>query len=69
MLRIEPIERALPSDWKRVVRDQPLLAICAAAATGIYLGRHHGRRLLSAFVSVGIATAVETARQRFGFSG
>jgi hypothetical protein len=69
MLRIEPIERALPSDWKRVVRDQPLLAICAAAAAGIYLGRHHGRRLLSAFVSVGVATAADAARQRFGFSG
>lgn len=69
MMRIEPIERALPPDWKRVVRDQPVLAVCAAMAAGIYLGRHHGRRLLAALVSVGIASAVDTARERFGFSG
>ena len=66
MIRIEPIERALPSYWKRVVRDQPLLSLCAAVAVGIYLGRHHGRQLLSALVSVGLATTVEEAKKRFG---
>ena len=68
MLRIEPIERALPSDWKRVVRDQPLLAVCAAAAAGIDLGRRHGRQLLAAMVSVALATTVDEAKRRFGFS-
>ena len=68
MIRIEPIERALPSDWKRVVRDQPFLAVCAAAAAGIYLGRHHGRQLLAAMVSVALATTVDEAKKRFGFS-
>ncbi len=65
MTRVEPIERALPSDWKRVIRDQPLLSVCAALAAGIYLGRHHGRQLLSAAVSLGVATAVDEAKRRF----
>ena len=65
MTRVEPIERALPSDWKRVIRDQPLLAVCAAFAAGIYLGRHHARQLLSAGVSLGVATAVDEAKRRF----
>ncbi|MDQ2979158.1 MAG: hypothetical protein M3R62_08050 [Acidobacteriota bacterium] len=66
MTRVEPIERALPSDWKRVIRDQPLLSVCAALAAGIYLGKHHGRQLLSAAVSLALTTAIEGAKQRFG---
>ena len=65
MTRVEPIERALPSDWKRVIRDQPLLSVCVALAAGIYLGRHHARQLLSAAVSLGVATAVDEAKRRF----
>ena len=66
-MRIEPVERALPPDWKRVIRDQPLLSICAATAAGIYLGRHHGRQLLAAMVSVALASTVDEAKKRFGF--
>ena len=66
MTRVEPIERALPSDWKRVIRDQPLLSVCAALAAGIYLGKHHGRQLLSAAVSLGLTMAVEGTKRRFG---
>ncbi len=66
MIRIEPIERAVPSEWKRVVRDQPLLSVCAALAAGVYLGRRHGRQLLSTLVSVGIASTMEGVRRRFG---
>ena len=66
MVRVEPLEKALPSDWRRVVRDQPFLALAAAFAAGVYLGRHHARQLLSAAASVGIAAAVDTARRRFG---
>jgi len=69
LTRIEPIERAMPSEWKKVVRDQPLLALCGAFAIGVYLGKHHGRQLLSALVSVGISTAVDTGRRRFGLRG
>lgn len=66
-MRIEPVERALPPDWKRVIRDQPLLSICAATAAGIYLGRHHGRQLMAAMVSVALASTVDEAKKRFGF--
>jgi hypothetical protein len=66
MMRVEPLEKALPSDWRRVVRDQPILAVVAAFAAGVYLGKQHGRQLLSALVSVGIAASVEGARRRFG---
>lgn len=66
MTRVEPIEQAIPSDWKRVIRDQPLLAVCAAFAAGVYLGRHHARQLLSAAINLGLATAVEGAQRRFG---
>jgi hypothetical protein len=66
MMRVEPIEKALPPDWRRVVRDQPLLSMVAALAAGIYLGKHHARQILSAVVSVGVAAAVDQARRRFG---
>ncbi|MEO8191598.1 MAG: hypothetical protein ABI682_14765 [Acidobacteriota bacterium] len=65
MTRVEPIEKALPSDWKRVIRDQPLLSICAAFAAGIYLGRHHARQLLSAAVSLSLSTAMDGAKRHF----
>jgi hypothetical protein len=64
MVRVEPLEKALPSDWRRVVRDQPLLSLVAALAAGIYLGKHHGKQLFSALVSMGIAAAVSGARKR-----
>ncbi len=66
MTRVEPIERALPRDWKRVIRDQPLMSVCAAFAVGIYLGRRHASRLLFAAVSLGLSTAIEgtSARSR-----
>ncbi|MEO8431417.1 MAG: hypothetical protein ABI592_07895 [Acidobacteriota bacterium] len=64
---MEPLERALPAEWKRVVRDQPFLSLCGALAAGVYLGRRHSRELLSALVSVGLATAVGGVRRRFGF--
>jgi hypothetical protein len=65
-VRVEPLEKALPSDWRRVVRDQPLLALVAGFAAGVYLGRHHARQLLSALVTVGIAATVDQAQKRFG---
>jgi len=48
------------------VRDQPILAVAAAFAAGVYLGKHHGRQMLSALVSVGLAAAVEGVRKRVG---
>jgi len=65
-MRVEPLEQALPADWRRLVRDQPLLSVAVALAAGIYLGRHHAKQLFSALASVGIAAAVEGARKRLG---
>jgi len=66
MIRIEPIENTLPKDWRRAVRDHPWLSVCAAAAVGFYLGRNHGRQLLSSLVSVGVAVGVEQLRRAVG---
>jgi hypothetical protein len=65
MIRVDPLENALPSDWRRVVRDQPLLSVIAAFAAGVYLGKHHARQLFSALVSIGISAAVDGAQKRF----
>ena len=65
-LRIEPIEEAVPRDWRRVVRDYPMLSMAVALATGVYLGRAHGKRLLVALVGVAVSAAVENARRAAG---
>lgn len=66
MIRVEPLEKALPPEWRRVVRDQPILAVVTVFVAGVYLGKRHGPRLLSALVSVGVASAVSGARRLIG---
>jgi hypothetical protein len=66
MLRIEALEDSLPKTWRRAVRDHPWLAVSAAAGTGFYLGRNHGRQLLSALVSVALSVGVESVRRAMG---
>ena len=66
MIRIAPIEKALPKEWRETIRDHPWVSISTAAAAGVYLGRNHGRQLLAAFVSVGLAVASETVRRGLG---
>jgi hypothetical protein len=46
-----------PLDWQRLVREHPLPALAIAALGGYWLGRHHGKEVLSA-VSAFAATAV-----------
>jgi hypothetical protein len=65
-LRIEPIEDAVPREWRRVVRDYPMLSMALAAATGLYLGRAHGKRLLVAIVGVAVSAAIDSARKAAG---
>jgi hypothetical protein len=65
-LRVEPIEEAVPRQWRRVVRDYPMLSMAVAAATGLYLGRVHGKRLLVAIVGVAVSAAIENARRAAG---
>ncbi|MBC8645550.1 MAG: hypothetical protein H7X85_00180 [Thermoanaerobaculia bacterium] len=66
MIRIEPLEKTLPKDWRRTVREHPWLSLTAAVAAGVYLGRNHGRQLLAAVVSSGLAFGVESVRGALG---
>jgi hypothetical protein len=66
VIRIEPLEQSLPKDWRRSIRDHPLLSMAGAAIVGVYIGRNHGRQLLAAFVSSGIAFGVESVRGALG---
>ncbi len=65
-LRIEPIEDAVPREWRRVVRNYPMLSMALAAATGLYLGRVHGKRLLVAIAGVAVSAAIDSARKAAG---
>jgi hypothetical protein len=66
MIRISSIEKALPDDLRRTIRDHPFLLIAVGALAGFYLGRSHGREVLSALVGVGLSAAVSSARRQLG---
>ena len=66
MIRVKAIEKALPDDVRRTVRDHPVLAIAAGALAGFYLGRSHGRELLAALIGVGISAGASSARRMLG---
>lgn len=66
MIRIEALEKSLPKDWRRLVRDHPFLATAAGAIAGVYIGRNHGRQLMAAIVSSGLAFGAESVRGALG---
>ncbi|HEU5248407.1 MAG TPA: hypothetical protein VFW15_00335 [Thermoanaerobaculia bacterium] len=66
MIRVAAIEKALPDDVRRTARDYPLLTVAGAALLGLYLGRSHGREILSALVGVGLSAGVSSARRLLG---
>jgi hypothetical protein len=66
MLRIEALEDSLPKTWRRAVRDHPWIAVSVAASAGFYLGRNHGRQMLSALVSASLSVGVESVRRAIG---
>lgn len=68
MLRIDPLETALPRDLRESIRDHPWVAIAVGAAAGFYLGRNHGRFLLSALATAGIAVGAERLKALGGTS-
>jgi hypothetical protein len=68
MFRVSAIERALPDDLRRTVHDHPILAITAGALVGFYLGRSHGRQILSALVGVGLTAGASSARRMLGIA-
>jgi hypothetical protein len=66
MIRISAIEKAMPDDIRRAVREHPILTIVGGAFLGYYLGKSHGRAILAALVSVGITAGASSARRMLG---
>jgi uncharacterized membrane protein YebE (DUF533 family) len=66
LVRISSLEKALPDDVRRTIRDHPLLTIVAGALAGFYVGRSHGREILTALVGVGVSAAAANARRLLG---
>jgi hypothetical protein len=66
LVRISSLEKALPDDVRRTVRDHPFLAIVAGALAGFYVGRSHGREILTALVGVGVSAGAANARRLLG---
>jgi hypothetical protein len=66
MFRIPAIEKALPDDVRRTVRDHPFVVIALGAVVGYYLGRTHGREILQAGAALGISAGLTSARRAFG---
>jgi succinate dehydrogenase/fumarate reductase flavoprotein subunit len=66
MIRISAIEKALPDDVRKTARSHPFVTIAAGALVGYYLGRNHGRTILSALVAFGLSAGTSTARKMLG---
>ena len=66
MFRIPAIEKALPDDVRRTARDHPVIALTLGAIVGFYLGRSHGRELLSAGAALAISAGLTRARGALG---
>jgi hypothetical protein len=66
MIRVAALEKALPDDLRRPVRDHPVIAIAAGALAGYYLGKNYGREILTALVGVGISAGATNARRMLG---
>ena len=66
MIRVAALEKALPDDVRRTVREHPVIAIAAGALAGYYLGKSYGREILTALVGVGISAGATNARRMLG---
>jgi hypothetical protein len=66
MIRVAAIEKNLPDDVRRTIKDHPLLALSAGALAGYYLGRGYGKEILTALVGVGISAGASNARRMLG---
>ena len=66
MVRISALEKAVPGDIRRSVRDHPVIALAAGALAGYYLGKGFGKEILAALVSVGISAGATNARRMLG---
>lgn len=66
MFRIPALEKALPDDVRKTARDHPVIALVLGAVVGYYLGRSHGREILSAGAAIGISAGLTSARRVLG---
>lgn len=66
MVRISALEKAVPDDIRRTVRDHPVIALGVGALAGYYLGRSFGKEILTALVGVGISAGATNARRMLG---
>ena len=66
MVRISALEKAVPDDIRRTVRDHPVIALAAGALAGYYLGKSFGKEILTALVGVGISAGATNARRMLG---
>jgi hypothetical protein len=66
MIRVAAIEKNLPDDVRRTIKDHPLIALSAGALAGYYLGRGYGKEILTALVGVGISAGASNARRMLG---
>ncbi len=66
MIRVAAIEKNLPDDVRRTIKDHPLLALTAGALAGYYLGRGYGKEILTTLVGVGISAGASNARRMLG---
>ncbi len=63
MFRISALEKALPDDVRRTARNHPVIALAVGAVVGFFLGRSHGREILSAGAAIGISAGLSSARR------
>jgi hypothetical protein len=66
MIRVSALEKALPDDVRRTVRQHPVITLAAGALAGYYLGRSYGKEILTALVGVGISAGATNARRMLG---
>ena len=66
MIRVSALEKALPDDVRKTVRQHPVIALAAGALAGYYLGRSYGKEILTALVGVGISAGATNARRMLG---
>ena len=64
----EIIDELVPAevDWKAVVTSYPKLSVSLVAVAGFWLGRTHGRKIVSGITGLAAETVNESINEFFG---